>query len=119
MSETPHAELPAAQRHWRQTKSLTLVLLTAWLGITLLTGVIPEQLNQHTLFGFPLGFYLAAQGALLVYLALIGIHTAIMNRLDRRFASLSVAKSGNGRARQASCPVRASPIPAKPESPTT
>ena len=35
--------------------------------------------------GFPLGFYLFAQGALLVYLAIIVIYVVAMNRLDRRY----------------------------------
>jgi len=38
-----------------------------------------------TVFGWPLSFYLAAQGASLVYLAIIGAYAWQMRRLDRRY----------------------------------
>lgn len=85
MSDAPRTESAAARRHWRQTLALTLILLGAWFVVTLVTSFMPERLNAWTFLGFPLGFYFAAQGALLIYLAIVGIHTWAMNRLDKRF----------------------------------
>ncbi len=74
-----------AKRHWRRTLLLTWGLLGLWLVVTLLTGFLPDVLNERHFLGFPFGYYMAAQGALLVYLAIIGVHTWIMNRLDQDY----------------------------------
>jgi len=75
----------AAKRHWRRTLVLTWCLLGLWFGITVLTSFLPEVLNQWHFLGFPLGYYMAAQGTLLVYLAIIAVHAFVMNRLDRGY----------------------------------
>ncbi|WP_374510239.1 DUF4212 domain-containing protein [Niveibacterium sp.] len=85
MSDAPRPESAAARRHWRQTLALTLVLLAVWFIVTLVTSFMPERLNEWEFLGFPLGFYFAAQGALLIYLAIVGVHTWAMNRLDLRY----------------------------------
>ncbi len=75
----------AAKRHWRRTLVLTWCLLGLWFAITLVTSFMPNALNQWNFLGFPLGYYMAAQGALLAYLVIIAVHTLIMNRLDRSY----------------------------------
>ncbi|GAA5183140.1 DUF4212 domain-containing protein [Niveibacterium umoris] len=85
MTDAPRGESAAARRHWRKTLALTLTLLAVWFLVTVVTSFMPEQLNQWSLFGFPLGFYFAAQGALLIYLAIVGIHTWAMNKLDSKY----------------------------------
>jgi len=35
--------------------------------------------------GFPLGFYIFAQGSMITYLVIIAIYVTVMNRLDRRY----------------------------------
>ena len=44
-----------------------------------------KPLNGITIAGFPLGFYLAAQGSLIVYVVIIGVYARYMNALDRRY----------------------------------
>lgn len=85
MSHAPRAQSLAARRHWRLTLWLTLGLLAIWLAVSLTTSLAPAWLNQWQFLGFPFGFYLAAQGALLVYLLIVGAHTALMNRMDRNY----------------------------------
>ncbi len=85
MSDAPRPESAAARRHWRRTLALTLALLAVWFVVTLVTSFMPERLNEWEFIGFPLGFYFAAQGALLIYLAIVGVHTWAMNRLDQRY----------------------------------
>jgi putative solute:sodium symporter small subunit len=43
-----------------------------------------RELAGLTLFGWSVSFYLAAQGALLVYLAIVGIYALAMRALDAR-----------------------------------
>jgi putative solute:sodium symporter small subunit len=70
--------------YWRATRRLTAALLLAWIATGFLAVFFARELADLTLFGWPLSFYLAAQGASLVYLAIIGIYAWRMRRLDRR-----------------------------------
>ncbi|GGY45886.1 DUF4212 domain-containing protein [Pseudoduganella albidiflava] len=70
--------------YWRGTRRLTAILLAAWIATSFLAVFYARELADLTLFGWPLSFYLAAQGASLVYLAIIGIYAWRMRRLDRR-----------------------------------
>ena len=79
-----------AQRnaHWRRARRLTALLLLIWFGATFCTVFFARDLAALTVFGWPLSFYLAAQGVSLVYLAVIGAYALAMDRIDRRFALL-------------------------------
>ncbi|NVD99800.1 DUF4212 domain-containing protein [Massilia sp. BJB1822] len=81
MDDTPRA------RHWRQTRRLTAALLLAWLLTGFCAVFFARELSGLTLFGWPLSFYMAAQGASLVYLAIIALYTWRMRRLDRQYAA--------------------------------
>lgn len=70
--------------HWDKTRRLTAVLLLVWLLTGFGAVFFARELAGLTIFGWPLSFYLAAQGASLVYLALIGIYAWRMRRLDRQ-----------------------------------
>lgn len=83
----PEKELLRLQqkRYWRKTMAATVLLLFAWFFVTFVTSFFSEWLNQWSFLGLPLGYYIAAQGVLLVYLLLIAVYALWMNRLDRRF----------------------------------
>lgn len=70
--------------HWDKTRRLTAILLLAWLLTGFGAVFFARELAGLTIFGWPLSFYLAAQGASLVYLALIGFYAWRMRRLDAR-----------------------------------
>ena len=71
--------------YWQKTRRLTLVLLTIWVGITFVLSWFSDWLNQWQFLSFPLGFYMAAQGSLLVYLLLIWIYNHRMHQLDAEY----------------------------------
>ncbi|MDM5177196.1 DUF4212 domain-containing protein [Massilia sp. CCM 8695] len=80
--------LVAARRvHWRRTRRITAILLLLWLASGFCTVFFARELANWSLFGWPLSFYLAAQGASLVYLAILGIYVLAMRRADRRFVA--------------------------------
>ena len=84
---TSRAALVVARAvHWQRTRRLTMILLALWLATTIGTVFYARELAALTVFGWPLSFYLAAQGASLAYLAMIGAYALIMDRIDRRFA---------------------------------
>lgn len=78
--------LTARQKtYWRTNLVLTGGLLFAWFLVTFVAGYFANALNDYTFLGFPLGFYIFSQGALLAFLVIIAIYVRVMNRLDRRF----------------------------------
>ncbi len=77
----------ARQIFWARCRRLTGAMLLFWLVGNVLVVWFAHDLNRLTLFGFPGGFWVAAQGALLVYLGLVVAFAAILNRMERRFLS--------------------------------
>lgn len=75
---------PAQTRYWRKNLQLTVTLLTVWFLVTFVGGFYAAELNRFEFFGFPLGFYLFAQGALIAFLIIIAIYVRRMEQLDRR-----------------------------------
>ena len=62
------------------------VLLTVWFIVSLLLSVVfVDALNEIRLGGFRLGFWIAQQGSLYVFVVLIFIYVWAMNRLDRKY----------------------------------
>jgi putative solute:sodium symporter small subunit len=72
--------------HWRRSRRLSGALLLLWLATSFGTVFYARELARLTLFGWPLSFYMAAQGAALIYLAIIGAYAWRMRQLDRAFA---------------------------------
>ena len=66
---------------WQFVRAITLALLLVWFGVTFVAAFFARQLD-FMWFGWPFGYWVAAQGALLVYLVLIGAYAWAMNRLD-------------------------------------
>jgi putative solute:sodium symporter small subunit len=78
--------LAARRDHWRRNRRLSMLLLALWLGTTFCTVFFARELAGLTLFGWPLSFYMAAQGSALIYLTIIGLYAWRMRRLDRQYA---------------------------------
>ena len=81
------------RHHWQQTRRMTGWLLLLWLITTFCAAFFARELNNLSIFGWPLSFYLAAQGASLVYLAIIGFYAWRMRRLDQQARAAARAKS--------------------------
>jgi putative solute:sodium symporter small subunit len=72
--------------YWRRNLKLMAVLLTIWALVSFGAGILfVEPLNKIVVAGFPLGFWFAQQGSILVFVALIGIYVWRMDRLDAEF----------------------------------
>jgi putative solute:sodium symporter small subunit len=79
---TPLPVKPLRSTYWRRTRQLTMTLLILWFVGTFAIIFFARELSSVTIFGWPLSFYLVAQGAVLLYTVLIGIHTYKMGKLD-------------------------------------
>ncbi len=75
-------------QHWAKARRLIALLLGLWLATWFGTVFFARDLAHLAVFGWPLSFYLAAQGTSLIYLAIIGAYAWRMRVLDRRYARL-------------------------------
>jgi putative solute:sodium symporter small subunit len=70
------------EEYWHKNLVITAVLMLIWFIATFVVGWYARELNEVTVLGFPLGFYMAAQGSLIIYVILIWVYARYMNRLD-------------------------------------
>ena len=84
-SDPAAAPLGPTQRRWlwRRTRRLTASLLLVWFVVSFVLTFWARELD-FTLLGWPFSFWLAAQGALLLYLLLVVGYAWAMNRLESR-----------------------------------
>jgi putative solute:sodium symporter small subunit len=73
------------KKYWQRNLKITALLLILWFVITFVPSYFARELNSFTFFGFPFGFYMGAQGSLIVYVVTVWIYANYMNRLDREF----------------------------------
>jgi putative solute:sodium symporter small subunit len=88
-------------RYWRRNVVLMLALLLIWAGVSLGCGILfADALNGLRLGGFPLGFWFAQQGSIVVFVLLILVYALGMAALDRihhaELAALDGPNSSNG-----------------------
>jgi len=74
-----------ADAYWRKTQRLTFALLIFWIVITFGLTWFARTVNEIVILGFPLGFYMAAQGALVIYLLIIWWYNRQMKKIDAEF----------------------------------
>ena len=71
--------------YWSENKRLTTITLVIWALVSFGAVFFVDALNTIVIFGFPLGYYMGAQGSLIVFVALIFNYSATMNRIDRKY----------------------------------
>ena len=70
---------------WRKTRWLTCVLLAIWVFFTFVLNGYADDLNTIDWIGFPLGFYMAAQGSPVIYPGLIWHYNRRMRQIETEF----------------------------------
>ena len=71
--------------YWAKTKSLMWVVLAVWFVFSFVIHFFVDGLNEIVILGFPLGFYMAAQGSLIVFVVLIFYLAHRQNKIDEEF----------------------------------
>ena len=81
------AALTPAQReaYWSKTSRLMWIIMGLWVFFSFLIPAFAIQLNNITFLGFPLGFYMAAQGSLISYVVLCFWNANAQNKIDEEF----------------------------------
>ena len=74
-----------ATEYWRKTRNLMWFCLIVWFVFGFGVHFFVNTLNQITILGFPLGFYMAAQGSLIVFVILIFWFSHRQNQIDEEY----------------------------------
>ncbi|MEX3955265.1 DUF4212 domain-containing protein [Trinickia sp. EG282A] len=73
----------AHRRYWRFNLVSIGVLMTIGFCVSFVVPLFARDLSAVRVAGFRLPFYLGAQGAILIYLALIAVYIVLMTFADR------------------------------------
>ncbi len=70
------------EEHWRRTKSLMVVTLTIWFIFSFVVHWFASSLNSITFAGWPLGFYMAAQGSEIIFVITLFWFARAQHKID-------------------------------------
>jgi putative solute:sodium symporter small subunit len=73
------------EAHWEKTKTLTIITMVIWAFFSFGIHWFATALNSFTFFGWPVGFYMAAQGSLIVFVVLIWWSANRQEKIDEEF----------------------------------
>jgi putative solute:sodium symporter small subunit len=68
--------------YWKKNLRITGILLFIWFVVTFVMAFFARELATINFFGWPLSFYMAAQGSLIIYVLIIGFYAKYMRQLD-------------------------------------
>ena len=73
------------EQHWAETRSLTTWILILWFIFSMGIFFFASSLNSFTFFRWPFGFYMAAQGSLVIFVVLIVVLNAKQEKIDDKY----------------------------------
>jgi putative solute:sodium symporter small subunit len=71
--------------YWRKTSRQMWIILALWFFFSFGVHLFAVQLNSIQFLGFPLGFYMAAQGSLIAFVVLCFWNAWAQNKTDEEF----------------------------------
>lgn len=74
-----------AKAYWKRTSSLMWMVLLIWFLSGFFIHIFAPSLNAIHILGFPLGFYFAAQGSLIVFVVGLYWFAHRQNQIDEEF----------------------------------
>jgi putative solute:sodium symporter small subunit len=72
------------KEYWQKNLRMTSFLLAIWFVATFVVEYFARELNAITFIG-PLGFYMSAQGSLIIYVLIIWFYARYMNNMDKEY----------------------------------
>ena len=69
--------------YWHRNLKLTGILIVVWFVATFVVAYFALELENIDFFGWPLPFYMAAQGSLIIYVIIVWCYARAMDALDR------------------------------------
>ncbi len=81
----PNIDPATAAAYWKKTSGLMWLMLAIWFFASFVVHFFAPSLNKIHVFGFPLGFYMAAQGSLIIFVAQLFWFARRQNQIDEEF----------------------------------
>ena len=72
-------------RYWGKVRNLTILVIVVWFLASYGAAIVGGWLNKISILGFPLAYYMGAQGALIVFLLLQIVFNKKMDAIDKEF----------------------------------
>ncbi|HRD77772.1 MAG TPA: DUF4212 domain-containing protein [Hyphomicrobiaceae bacterium] len=69
-------------RYWARTSTLMWIMLILWLFFSFGVHMFVDKLNAFSFLGFPLGFYMAAQGSLIAFVVMLFVFAKRQETID-------------------------------------
>jgi len=74
------------EKYWKENLRYIFIILAVWFAVSYLAGILmANALDAVKIGGFPLGFWFANQGSLVIFVFLIFIYVKLMNALDKKY----------------------------------
>ncbi len=83
--QNPSITPESAREYWSRTSGLMWTVLAIWFVFSFAIHFFVRSLNEIVIAGFPLGFYMAAQGSLIAFVVLIFWYAHRQNRIDEDY----------------------------------
>lgn len=71
--------------YWKKNLQLTSLLLLLWFFVSFVITWFARDLQFIHWLGFPLPFYVAAQGAPLLFVIIVWYYARTMDKLDKKY----------------------------------
>lgn len=71
--------------YWKKTSTLMWMILAAWFVFSFGIHFFAPSLNKIRVLGFPLGYYMAAQGSLIAFVLMCVWNARAQGKIDREF----------------------------------
>ena len=68
--------------HWQRTRNLMIWHIVIWFIFAFLIHWFGSSLNKASFIGFPLGYYMAAQGSWIVFVVQLFVFDWQQNKID-------------------------------------
>lgn len=73
-----------ARTYWKKNITYVLILLSIWFLVAYGCGIFwKEELDTMRISGVKLGFWIAQQGSIYIFVILIFVYVWLMNELDK------------------------------------
>ncbi len=69
-------------RYWQRTSALMWTMMALWVVFSFIVHFFATALNSIVILGFPLGFYMAAQGSLIVFVVMLFVFARKQDSID-------------------------------------
>ncbi|MBM5788135.1 MAG: DUF4212 domain-containing protein [Pelagibacterales bacterium] len=76
---------PKQEAHWQATKRLMIITMLLWFFFSTVVFMFAADINGVKFLGYPLGYYMTAQGSMLAFIIMIFWSNNRQEKIDREY----------------------------------